>query len=89
MVDLCDYALGHSEAARERFVDDLYDRFDQIAEFPGMGRSREELAQRMRSFAVNRHRVLIYYLYPEHEDGILYIARVLRQERDVGPDDFS
>ncbi len=89
ILDLAEYAGEYSDRARDVLTDTLFDQFERLAEFPHLGRDRSEFAAGLRSLPVNRLRVTIYYFAtPEDPDRVL-IARVLRQERDVGPEAFG
>ena len=88
VLELTERVGNYSDEALERFVDTLYDAFERLAAFPGMGKTREDLSPCLRSFPVNKHRVTIFYVEPDEARPFLLIARVFRQERDVGEDDF-
>ena len=60
----------------DRLIDDIVDRFDLMAEQPGMGRLRPEFGPSIRSISVENH--VIYYRH----DGEVLIARVLHGRRD-------
>lgn len=70
-----------------RAADRLVLRFEDVAQLlahrPEMGRSREELAPGLRSFAVGSY--IIFYR-PVREG--IEVARVLHGRRDIGPDLF-
>ena len=60
--DLSDIWFHISEDSRQaadRFISTLVDKFRTLARFPRMGRLREELTLRLRSFAVGSY--VIYY----------------------------
>ena len=65
-----------SPATADRLIDAIIDRFELLAEQPGMGRLRPEFGSSVRSFAVENH--VIYY---RHDADVL-IARVLHGRRD-------
>lgn len=73
--------------AADRFVDEVNERLEDIAEMPGMGRARDELAPGLRSFPVGNY----ILLYRETDTG-LELARVVHGARNlrsqVGPDAF-
>ena len=48
-----------SPTTADRFIDDIIDRFDLLAEQPRMGRTRSEFGPGVRSFAVENY--VIYY----------------------------
>ncbi|MGE5500331.1 MAG: type II toxin-antitoxin system RelE/ParE family toxin [Ignavibacteriales bacterium] len=70
-----------------RAADRLVNRFEEVAHLlaqrPEMGRSRDELAHGLRSFAVGSY--LLFYR-PIREG--IEVARVLHGRRDIGPDLF-
>jgi len=63
-------------ALAELDLDDIIDRFDLLAEQPGMGRARPEFAPGVRSFVVENY--VIYY----RQEGDVLIARILHGRRD-------
>lgn len=75
---LWDYVAQQSEAAADRLVATLVERFPTLALFPGMGRLREELAPMLRSFPVGNY--VIYYR--PLEEGV-EIVRVIHAARDI------
>lgn len=62
----------------DRFLDRIEKRCGELAQFPGMGTSREELMPTLRSLAVGNY--LIFYL--PVKDGI-DVVRVLSGMRDI------
>lgn len=66
-----------SPKTADRLIDEIVDRFDLLAEQPGMGRARPEFGIGVRSFAVEN-----YVIYYRHEDDDVLIARVLHGRRD-------
>jgi toxin ParE1/3/4 len=72
-------ALDNVDAA-DRFLRAIVSRFPRLASMPEMGRQREELATRLRSFPVGNY--LIFYR--PMENGV-EIARVLHGARDFPP----
>lgn len=87
--DLVEYVGGYSDRARDVFTDALVDGFEQLADFPLMGRDRYDLKEGLRSFALNRLRLTVFYYVQFKEQDHVLIARVLRQERDVSTEDFG
>lgn len=65
-----------SPETADRLIDDIVDRFDLLAEQPGMGRVRPEFGPGVRSFAVENY--VVYY----RQEGDVLIARVLHGRRD-------
>ena len=70
------FAEDASPTTADRLIDAIIDRFELLAEQPGMGRLRPEFGEGVRSFTVENH--VIYY---RHEDDVL-VARVLHGRRD-------
>lgn len=66
--------------AADRFLRNLVSRFPTLASMPQMGRLREELAARLRSFPVGSH--VIFY---RPIAGGVEIVRVLHGARDLPP----
>ncbi len=58
--------------------DELVGKFQTLATQPGIGRTRDELAERVRSFPVGNHVIF----YRAIQDGI-EVARVLSGFRDI------
>lgn len=65
-----------SPATADRLIDDIIDRFDLLAERPGMGRARPEFGPGVRTFAVD------YYVIYYRQEGDVLIARILHGRRD-------
>jgi toxin ParE1/3/4 len=72
------YIAQDSLEAADRLIDKMYATFLSLAQTPGMGRRREELAPGLRSFPVGSY--LIFYR--SGEDGI-EAARVLHGARNI------
>lgn len=74
------YVLGAQQfgvAQSERYVDELFDTFELLAENPQMARERRELNPPMRLHPYHAH--LIAYLV---RDGDILIVRVLHGRQD-------
>lgn len=83
--DIADAIADRDVDAARRYINGLFDRFQLLAEFPHLGRARDE-APALHSFAHNHH--MIFY---RRIDGGVEIARVLHGARDLaaifrGPD---
>ncbi len=65
-----------SPTTADRLIDAIFERFELLAEHPGMGRVRPEFGAGVRSFTVENH--VIYYRH----DGDVLIARILHGKRD-------
>jgi toxin ParE1/3/4 len=73
-----DYIAADSAAAAARWIDRLERECQNLADMPGMGRRREELAPGLRGFPVGTYVIF----YREVEDGI-QILRVVHGARDI------
>ena len=80
LLELWAYILEESQSEKraDKVIGDIVRKFATLADFPNMGRSREELGAGYRSFPVRRH--LIYYRLVA--DGI-EISHVLHGAQDV------
>jgi toxin ParE1/3/4 len=78
LVEIWDYIADDSEARADAFLDRIDQKFRTLAQRPGLGRARDELAEGLRSFPVGRY-VVFYRPLPE---GI-EIVRVLHGARDL------
>ena len=76
--DIWLYLAQDDRASATRFIDRLHGQMGELAEMPGLGRVREDLAPNLRSFPVGRF--LIFYRTYQH--GI-EVARVLSVRRDL------
>ncbi|MEG5045781.1 type II toxin-antitoxin system RelE/ParE family toxin [Microcoleus sp. B4-C1] len=75
--ELTNYLLQFSANAANHFLNVFQEKFRLLADFPEMGRSREELAPSLRSFPVDKY-VIFYRII---KNGI-QIERVLSGYRD-------
>jgi toxin ParE1/3/4 len=78
LVDIWIFIAKDSPDAADRFLDHLAQKCELLAESPEIGRRREELAPRLRSFPVGRYVIF----YRTAEQGI-EVVRVLSAYRDV------
>jgi toxin ParE1/3/4 len=76
--EIHDYIAADSAAAASRWIDRLERECQGLAEMPGMGRRRQDLAPGLRSFPVGTYVIF----YREVEDGV-QIVRVLHGARDI------
>lgn len=79
--DICSIGeqLSHrSTNSAERFLDAVEQRFKTLANFPMMGRRRDEILPMLRSFPVENY--LIFY---RSVDGVTEILRVLDGYSDL------
>jgi toxin ParE1/3/4 len=74
------YIAQDNEEAADRFIKALIGRFPKLASMPRLGRVREELSPRLRSFPIGRYVIF----YRPIENGI-EIVRVLHGARDLPP----
>jgi toxin ParE1/3/4 len=74
------YIAQDNVDAADRFIRAIVSRFPRLAAMPQIGRARNELAPRLRSFPVGRYIIF----YRPMENGV-EIARVLHGARDFPP----
>ena len=74
------YIAQDNVDAADKFIRVIVSRFPRLAAMPQLGRQREELSARLRSFPVGRYVIF----YRPMEKGI-EIARVLHGARDFPP----
>jgi toxin ParE1/3/4 len=78
LVEIWSYIADDSVENADIFVDQLNEAMQKLCRHPGMGRQRDELAPRIRSFPYQRY-VIIY----RPDSNALEIVRVLHGARDV------
>ena len=76
--DIWLYIASDNVTAADRFIDELVGKFQTLAIQPGIGRTRDELAESLRSFPVGNY--VIFYRAMQH--GI-EVVRVLSGFRDI------
>lgn len=76
--DIWIYLAQQDEIGADRQMVRLLDRFPMLAQFPNMGRQRNELLTGLRSFPVKPY-IIFYIILPERVE----IVRVLHQSRDI------
>jgi toxin ParE1/3/4 len=74
------YIAQDNMDAADKFIHAIVSRFPRLAAMPQLGRQREELSPRLRSFPVGRYVIF----YRPMENGI-EVARVLHGARDFPP----
>jgi toxin ParE1/3/4 len=74
------YIAQDSPDMADRFIRSLVGRFSLLASMPEIGRQREELAARLRSFPVGNYVIF----YRPMQNGV-EIARILHGARDYPP----
>lgn len=84
LVEIWDYIAEDSEARADAFIDRIDKKFRTLAQRPGMGRLRDELAVDLRSFPVGRYVIF----YRPLSNGV-NIVRVLHSARDLNTDFFG
>jgi toxin ParE1/3/4 len=76
--DIWIYLGQQDEIGADRQVAQLLNRFPMLAQFPNMGRQRNELLTGLRSFPVKPY-IIFYMILLERVE----IVRVLHQSRDI------
>lgn len=79
LLEIWSYIARDNPDAADRFVDLLTEKCGLLAEAPEMGRRREELSPRLRSFPVGRY--VIFYRIAERD---IEVARIISAYRDLG-----
>ena len=74
------YIAQDNVDAADKFIHAIVSRFPKLAAMPQLGRRREELSPRLRSFPVGR-----YVLFYRPLENVIEIARVLHGARDFPP----
>lgn len=80
LAEIWDYSADDTEARADAFIEKIDEKFQALAARPLMGRLRDELAEGLRSFPIDRY--IIFYL--PLPDGI-EVVRVLHSARDLNP----
>ncbi|MBL8793009.1 MAG: type II toxin-antitoxin system RelE/ParE family toxin [Planctomycetia bacterium] len=76
--ELWEWHAQRAESAADALLDKIMDKLKFHAQFPGMGRRRDDLAPGLRSFVISPY--VIFYL--PADDGIV-VVRVLHGSRDI------
>ncbi|MFB2768065.1 type II toxin-antitoxin system RelE/ParE family toxin [Pelatocladus sp. BLCC-F211] len=76
--DIWTYLSQQDQLVADQQIAQILNRFPMLAQFPDMGRKRDDLLKELRSFPVQPYVVF----YTKISDGI-EIVRVLHQSRDV------
>lgn len=76
--DIWVYLGQQDEIGADRQVAQLLNRFPMLAQFPNMGRQRNELLTGLRSFPVKPY-IIFYIILLERVE----IVRILHQSRDI------
>lgn len=80
LLQIWEYIAEDNRQNADSFVRKIDEKYKLLAENPEIGRRREELASRLRSFPVGNH-VIFYRPLPEQE-GVA-IVRVLHGAQDI------
>jgi toxin ParE1/3/4 len=78
LIDIYAYLTERSSGATERIMDRFSQRFDQLREFPLLGRDRSEFGPSLRSLLIDGY--VAFYLV---EADRIVIVRVLDARRDI------
>ena len=78
VLEIWTYHFERSQSAADRLVREITAEYDNLHEFPGMGRRREDIGPNYRSFPIGDY--IIYYRVWE---DVVEIARVLHGARDI------
>lgn len=81
MLDLMSYLAEYSESGADSFTTQAKATFQNLAEYPLVGRARYELVPGMRSLYSNGY--FYFYFPPAGDNDVVLIARVARPERDI------
>ena len=76
--EIANYIFDLNPVAAYRFLDDLDETFDLLADFPFIGRSRADLGADVRSYPVGNY--LVFYVPVA---GDIEIVRVIYGARDL------
>ena len=78
-----DFIARNDASAADNYLRWMSSKFDLLATQPLMGRARDELKPKLRSFVVGNY--VVFYL--PTEDGVA-VERVLGGHQDINPDLF-
>lgn len=78
LAQINDYLFAGASQVADRFLSNITQKFELLANFPNMGRRRDELSSSLRSFPVDDY--LIFYR--PIEEGI-EVVRVVSGYRDL------
>lgn len=76
--EIHDFIAADDPSAAARLIDEIEQKCQAIAQAPGMGRARNELASSLRSFPVGR-----YVIFYRPIEGGAEITRILHGARDL------
>ncbi len=78
LVEIWSYIADDSAANADAFIDKIHETIQLLADRPGSGRRREELAPGIQSFPFGR-----YIIFYRVLTGAIEIVRVLHGARDI------
>jgi toxin ParE1/3/4 len=76
--EITDFIAADNPKAALRLIDGIEARCQALADMPGMGRGREELAPNLRSSHVGK-----YIIFYRPEDQGIEVIRVIHGHRDI------
>ncbi len=76
--DIWVYLAQHDSLAADLILARIFDKFPMIAQFPSMGKVRNDISKGLRSFPVKPY--TIFYMQAENS---IEIVRILHQSRDI------
>ena len=86
LIDIWQYIADDSPVEADQFLDVIEETLLLITESPKMGKEREELAPKLRSFPVGDYRV--FYRELDSQEGI-EVVRVLNAAQDIDAAHFE
>lgn len=81
------YIAEDNVGAADGFVRQVHETYERLADHPELGRVREELAARIRSFVVGNY--VIFYRPLRGEDTGIEVVRVLSGAQDISGSMFE
>ncbi len=84
LIDILVHIGRHNSAAADRFADEVDQKCQLLAQFPGIGDKRDDLGADVRGFALGN-----YVLFYRPIDGGIELLRVLYGGRRITPRYFS
>ena len=76
--EITDFIAADDPAVAHRLIDSIEAKCQALAEMPGMGRGREELAPNLRSSHVGN-----YIIFYRSEDEDIAVIRIIHGHRDI------
>jgi toxin ParE1/3/4 len=76
--DIWIYLTQHDSLAADLLLSKIIDKFPMLAQFPEMGKSRNDISKGLRSFPIKP-----YIIFYTRTDVVVEIVRVLHQSRDI------